>query len=79
VLRWPRRPETKPEADEGPSPFEPALLLTSWTKLFLGFCLPRLSRLPIAFAKTLAASAVAPLDETRNQIIAPAIAANQFA
>ena len=51
MLRWPRRPETKPEADEGPSPFEPALLLTSWTKLFLGFCLPRLSRLPIAFAK----------------------------
>ena len=46
--------------------------------LLLNLCWPRLCRRPIAFAKTLAASAIAPLDETRRQVIAPAIAANQF-
>jgi hypothetical protein len=30
--------------EEGSSPFEPALLPTSWTKLFLDLCLPRRCR-----------------------------------
>jgi hypothetical protein len=47
-------------------------------KLLLGLSLLRLCRRPIAFTKTLAASAIPPLDETRSQIIAPAVAANEF-
>src|ERR1700730_850975 len=35
------------------------------------------SRRPITFAETLAASAIAPLEETRSQVVAPTIAANQ--
>ena len=47
-------------------------------KLFPDLRLPRPCRRPIAFTETLAASAIPPLDETRSQVIVPAIAANQF-
>jgi hypothetical protein len=47
-------------------------------KLLLDLSLLRLCRRAIAFTETLAASAIAALDETRRQVIAPAIAANQF-
>src|ERR1035437_11010906 len=46
--------------------------------LFLDLRLPRLCHRPIAFTETLAASAIPPLDETRSQVVAPAIAANEF-
>ena len=47
-------------------------------KLLLDLRLPRRRRRPIAFTKALAASPIAPLDETRSQVGAPAIAANQL-
>jgi hypothetical protein len=64
--------------EKRPSPFEPVPHLNSWTKLLLDLRLPRPCRRAIAFTETLAASAIPPLDETRRQVIAPAIAANQF-
>jgi ATP dependent DNA ligase-like protein len=47
-------------------------------KLFLELRLPRPCRRSIAFTKTLTAAAIPPLHETRSQVIAPAIAANQL-
>jgi len=64
--------------EKGPSPFEPGPSSHVVGKLLLGLRLPRACRRSIAFAKTFAASAIPPLDETRSQIIAPAVAANQF-
>src|ERR1700730_5194500 len=55
----------------------PAPHLKAWAKLLLDLRLARLCRRPITFAETLAASAIAPLEETRSQVVAPAIAANQ--
>jgi hypothetical protein len=63
---------------KGPSPFESGPASHIVVKLFLDLRLPRPCRRPIAFTETLAASAIPPLDETRSQVIAPAIAANQF-
>ena len=63
---------------KGPSPFEPGPHPQVVVELFLDLRLPRPCRRPIAFTETLAASAIPPLDETRSQVIAPAIAANQF-
>jgi hypothetical protein len=58
----------------GPSPFElgPSYLVVA--KLLLDLRLPSPCRRPIAFTETLAASAIPPLDETRGQVVAPAIA-----
>jgi len=64
--------------EKGPSPFEPGPSSHVVVKLLLDLRLPRPCRRPIAFTETLAASAIPPLDETRSQVIAPAIAANQF-
>jgi len=49
-----------------PSPFEPGSSSHVVAKLLLDLRLPRLWRRPIAFTKTLAASAIPPLDETRS-------------
>jgi len=64
--------------EKGPSPFEPGPSSHVVVKLLLDFRLPRPCRRPIAFTETLATSAIPPLDETRSQVVAPAIAANQF-
>src|SRR6266852_6775394 len=63
---------------KGPSPFEPGPSSHVVVKLFLELRLSRPCRRSIAFTKTVAASAITPLDKTRGQVIAPAIAANQF-
>jgi hypothetical protein len=63
---------------KGPSPFEPGPSSRVVAKLLLDLRLARLCRRPITFAETLAASAIAPLEETRSQVVAPAIAANQL-
>jgi hypothetical protein len=63
---------------KGPSPFEPGHSSEVVFELFLDLRLPRPGRRPIAFTETLAASPIPPLDETRSQVIAPAIAATQF-
>ena len=47
-------------------------------KLFLDLRLPRPCRRPVAFTETLTASAIPALDETRSQVVAPAIPANQI-
>ena len=62
----------------GPSPFEPGPSSQGVAKLLLDLRLPRPCHRPIAFTETLAASAIPPLDETRSQVIAPAVAANQL-
>src|ERR1019366_790523 len=62
----------------GPSPFEPGPLYHVVAKLLFDLRLTRPCRRPIAFTETLAASAIPPLDETRSQVIAPAIAADQL-
>jgi hypothetical protein len=64
--------------EKGPNPFEPGPSSHVVVELLLDLRLPRLCRRPIAFTETLAASAIPPLDETRSQVIAPAIAANQL-
>jgi hypothetical protein len=61
------------QALSSPVPSSPVVV-----KLTLDPRLPRSCRRPIAFAETLAASAIPSLDETRSQVIAPAIAAEQF-
>jgi len=43
-------------------------------RLLLHFRLPRACCRPIAFTETLAVSAIPPLDETRSEVVAPAIA-----
>jgi hypothetical protein len=63
---------------KGPSPFEPGPSSQVVAKLLLDLCLPRPRRRSIAFAETLAASAVPTLDETRSQVVASAIAATQL-
>jgi hypothetical protein len=63
---------------KGPHPSEPALFPQTWIELFLDLRLPRRCRRPITFAETLAASTIPPPDETRSQVIAPAIPANHF-
>ena len=64
--------------EKGPSPFEPGPSSHGVVELFLDLRLTRPCRRSIAFTETLAASAIPPLDEARSQVIAPAIAANQF-
>ena len=64
--------------EKGPSPFKPGPSSQVAVKLFLDLRLRRPCRRSIAFTKTLAASAIPPLDEARSQVVAPAIAANQL-
>ena len=59
-------------------PFQPRPSSHVVAKLLLDLRLPRPCRRAIAFTETLAASAIPPLDETRSQVVAPAIAANQL-
>ena len=63
---------------KGPSSLEPGPSSHVVAKLLLDLRLLRPYRRSIAFTETLAASAIPPLDETRSQVVAPAIAANQF-
>src|ERR1700730_14373071 len=63
---------------KGPSSFEPGHSSEVVFELFLDLRLPRPGRRSIAFTETLAASPIPPLDETGSQVIAPAIAADQF-
>src|SRR5258708_39271785 len=63
---------------KGPSPFEPGPSSHVVAKLLLDLGLPRPCRRPIAFTETIAASPIPPSDETRSQVLAPAIAANQL-
>jgi hypothetical protein len=74
----PASPKDEALNEKGPSPFELGPSSHVVVKLFLDLRLPRPCRKPIAFTETLAASAIPPLDETRSQVVAPAIAANQF-
>ena len=77
--RWVPPLENRPSHKrKGPSPFEPGHSSEVVFELFLDLRLLRPGRRPIAFTETLAASPIPPLDETRGQVIAPAIAATQF-
>src|SRR5208337_3142478 len=58
---------------KGPSPFRAQSFPMSVAYLFLDLRLPRPCRRPIALAEAFAASAIPPLDETRSQVIAPAV------
>ena len=60
------------------SPFEPGPSAHVVVELLLGLCLLRSCRRTVALTEALAASAISPLDKTRSQIIAPAVAAHQF-
>src|SRR5208282_3139858 len=60
------------------SPFEPGPSAHIVVELFLGLCLLRSCRRTVALTEALPASGISPLDKTRSQIIAPAVAANQF-
>ena len=71
-------PRRSPKRKGGRALFEPGPSSHVVAKLLLDLRLPRPCRRPIAFTETLAASAVPPLDETRSQVVAPAIAANQL-
>jgi hypothetical protein len=64
--------------EKRPEPFEPRPSSHIVTRLLLNLRLPCRCRRPIAFTETLAAAASPPLDKTRSQIVALAIAANQF-
>src|SRR5258708_6646910 len=46
--------------------------------LLLNLCPPRLCCRPITFTKTLATSAISPLDKARGQIVASTVAAHEF-
>jgi len=70
------RPSNVAEDDRALS--SPAPHLQVVLELFLDLRLGRPCGRSVAFTKTLAASAIPPLDETRSKIIAPTIAANQF-
>jgi hypothetical protein len=69
--RSPKRKSGRALFGSGPSPHVVA-------KLLFDFGLSRPCRRPIAFTEAPAASAIPPLKETRSQVIAAAIAANQF-
>src|ERR1019366_9515547 len=70
-------PRCSPER-EGAEPFRARSPSQVVAKLLLEVRLPLPCRRAIAFTETLAASAIPPLDKTRSQVIAPAIAANQL-
>src|SRR5260221_5742673 len=63
---------------KGPSPLEPGPSSEVGLELFVDLRLRRRGGRSITFTEALAASLIAPLDETGSQVIAPAIAADQF-
>src|ERR1039458_9753313 len=70
-------PRCSPEREVA-EPFRARLLVSHVVaKLLLDLRLPRPCRRSIAFAETFSASAIPALDETRSQIIAPTITADQ--
>jgi hypothetical protein len=64
--------------NERAEPFEPDPSAEVALELFVDLRLPRSGRRSITFSETLPTSPIAPLDETGSQVIALAIAADQF-